>query len=142
MNRSVSIQYHVNWLVLVSIVLLASLLFRVNDADAMEVPVANWELPAICAMRRFTSFPCPGCGLSRAFVSLVRGDMATAWKYNPASIVWFVAMLLQYPYRLAQIWRLRNDRDEIIVRRGIWIWAVLVVSLFIPWLYRLANGFQ
>lgn len=27
----------------------------------------------------------PGCGLTRAMVALVSGDMATAWAFNPAS---------------------------------------------------------
>lgn len=34
----------------------------------------------------------PGCGLTRATVALVGGDLSTAWAYNPASYVVAVAV--------------------------------------------------
>lgn len=35
----------------------------------------------------------PGCGLGRATVALARGDVATAWAYNPASFVLAAAVV-------------------------------------------------
>lgn len=134
-------QYHVSWLVLVSIVLVGVVVLQVNGSESVRIPFFEFDLPTICAMRRYTSLPCPGCGLTRAFVSLGSGEFRNAWKYNPASYAWFVAMLSQFPFRIIQIRRLQQGRDEIHVRYAFGIWAVLVISLFISWLYRLTIGY-
>lgn len=36
-----------------------------------------------CIFHEITGFKCPGCGISRMFVSLARLDIAAAFKYNP-----------------------------------------------------------
>lgn len=35
-----------------------------------------------CPLRYFTGLKCPGCGVTRMCLSLLRGDFAAAWKYN------------------------------------------------------------
>lgn len=41
----------------------------------------------ICAVHRTTGLPCPGCGLTRAFVLVSHGDLATAVASNPFVLV-------------------------------------------------------
>lgn len=36
-----------------------------------------------CLFRQAFHIPCPGCGLTRAFHSLLAGDLYGAWVYNP-----------------------------------------------------------
>ena len=36
-----------------------------------------------CPIRWFTGISCPGCGMSRAFISLLRLDFAAAFRYHP-----------------------------------------------------------
>jgi hypothetical protein len=36
-----------------------------------------------CLVRKVTHMPCPGCGITRASVALVQGDLHTAWHYHP-----------------------------------------------------------
>ena len=36
-----------------------------------------------CIIRLITGHECPGCGSQRAFHSLLHGDIAAAWHYNP-----------------------------------------------------------
>lgn len=33
---------------------------------------------SLCVLRRFTGIPCPGCGMSRAFAHLAKGEWAAA----------------------------------------------------------------
>jgi hypothetical protein len=37
----------------------------------------------VCPFRTVTGFPCPGCGISRAMLSLASGDWATALRFHP-----------------------------------------------------------
>jgi hypothetical protein len=41
----------------------------------------------VCATRRFTGLACPGCGLTRAFAALARGDWAAAWSFHPFALL-------------------------------------------------------
>lgn len=36
-----------------------------------------------CLFKLITGYECPGCGSQRAFHSLLHGDIAAAWHYNP-----------------------------------------------------------
>ena len=36
----------------------------------------------ICLFRFFTGLPCPGCGLTRAFFSLIRGDFRASMRFH------------------------------------------------------------
>lgn len=47
-----------------------------------------------CPFLALLRFPCPGCGMTRAFVSLLRGDPARAFSYNPR----FILVPIMYVY--------------------------------------------
>ena len=48
------------------------------------------DLP-VCGIRAFFGFACPGCGMTRAFSSLLAGDFAMAFAFHPLVFV-LVAM--------------------------------------------------
>jgi hypothetical protein len=48
---------------------------------------------SLCPLKTVTGVPCPLCGMTRAFVSVSHGDMASAWALNAASIPVYVAGL-------------------------------------------------
>ncbi len=48
----------------------------------------------LCLIRNITGHECPGCGMTRALVSLSRLDAVGAWHYNRAVVV--VAPILAY----------------------------------------------
>ncbi len=48
---------------------------------------------ATCPSKVFFGIPCPGCGISRAFMSVLRLDFAAAFEYNPLWIVVPVALV-------------------------------------------------
>lgn len=65
----------------------------------------SFPLPESCGSKIFFGVECPGCGLTRSFISLSRGDFSEAWKWNRVGWLLVVALLLQFPYR---IWSLRQ----------------------------------
>ena len=38
---------------------------------------------SICLFRRATGIPCPGCGLTRAFAALAKGQLGAAFVFHP-----------------------------------------------------------
>ncbi len=61
-----------------------------------------------CLWHRFFSFRCPGCGLTTAFVSLLKLDFAGAWAANPLIFVVLPAGLF---YLTADFLRFRRNRS-------------------------------
>ncbi len=47
-----------------------------------------------CLFRKFTGFYCPGCGITRMFLSILRLDFYQAFRYNPLVFILFVEVIL------------------------------------------------
>ncbi len=45
-----------------------------------------------CVIHSLTGLPCPGCGLTRALLAALRGDLATAWRLHP--LFWLAPLIL------------------------------------------------
>ena len=58
-----------------------------------------------CPIRRITGIPCPGCGMTRAFVSLIEFDFSAAFYFHPVfplvilMIMGFVFVVFRYSYQ-------------------------------------------
>ena len=72
----------------------------------------------LCAARRMTGLPCPGCGITRSGSNLLRGDFARAVNYHPFGPVLLLPMFLLGLLALAP----RSWRDR--ARDGLLRWAV------------------
>ena len=48
--------------------------------------------PSWCLIKAVSGHECPGCGMTRALMHALRGDVASAWEYNWRWV--FVAPLL------------------------------------------------
>ncbi len=108
----------------------------VSDRSRVVIPGVNLSLPGFCAYQRFTGHDCPGCGLTRSFVCLANGDIASAWSYNAVGSVLFVVVVLQIPYRVIQILRLRSGGPAIRLCNELWIIWPFLTALLAQWLIR------
>jgi hypothetical protein len=52
---------------------------------------AAWldRFPSLCLFRNLTGWECPGCGMTRAILCLLRGDLAAALHYNRLALIVF-----------------------------------------------------
>lgn len=81
-----------------------------------------------CPIRFVTGIPCPGCGLSRAYLALLELDFAGAFRYHP--LFWAVPLL----FGLC-LWYGRKKE------RAAGIAAAVVGAAFLGvYLYRLSTG--
>lgn len=88
------------------------------------------SLPALCPFRICTGHACPGCGLSRSVVSLVRGDLAESWRYHP--------LLIPFIVQIAVVALMRRAGASMV-----WYNTLLIVNLFVilgVWVVRWRLG--
>jgi hypothetical protein len=130
-------RYHLTWLLLAAAVLTVAVVCRVPQSS-VTVPGLGSALPEICLSRRLLGLDCPGCGLSRCFVCLAHGEVARAWQFNPAGLLWFAALAWQVPYRAVQLYLLRRGR-ELKARRGITegLILLLMAACLAQWLVKM-----
>lgn len=99
-------------LTMCSVVIVLALVLSVRDRTEVLVPILGVPLPELCMFRRLTGQGCPGCGMTRCFISLAHGDVRAAWAYNPAGLFLFALFAFQIPYRAWQLWRIRRGLPE------------------------------
>lgn len=46
-----------------------------------------------CVFRSLTGLDCPGCGLQRAFIALLRGDIVASFEHNAALIPFVITAI-------------------------------------------------
>ena len=95
-------------------------------------------LPELCASRTYFGIECPGCGLTRSFIALSRGQLWQAWQLNRFSWVLAIALLAQYPYRIWNLWQLRTRIPKQSTWPD-WIAIGLLAILIANWAFRLSG---
>lgn len=126
--------------ILIGVVVMFALAFALEVRGTSDVAIRGLGavLPPTCRFRTWSGLDCPSCGMTRAFVSIAHGDLASALHFNPVSPLVFAACLFQIPFRAYQIRRLDQGREELAwpwVNRAVW---VLVGLGLVQWVVRLA----
>ena len=73
---------------------------------ALPVPGGDGRilgLPTVCPFNHMTGLPCPGCGLTRAFVSIAHGHLVDAVRWHALSPLMFLfglVLLVEYAARV------------------------------------------
>jgi hypothetical protein len=130
---SPGISYHLSLLLLCSAVVSLSLLLSTRGPEQVIVPIVNLPLPGLCMSKNLFNAECPGCGMTRCFISLAHGDLQAAWNFNPAGLLFFALVVSQIPLRAIQIWRIRTGRPELGIGRWQWPLFVVVGLMLVQW---------
>ena len=78
-------------------------------------------------------FPCPGCGMTRATLALLRLDFVAAFKYNP-SIYIGILLLIYVPLRNIKLFTNLNIKpNKVILYAGLLVIAIFVFRIFTEW---------
>jgi hypothetical protein len=130
-------QFHGVILGVAGCVLALAAVLRVEGEEAVIVPVIDQPLPGVCTYQRLLGLPCPGCGLTRCFISMANGDMGSAWHFSPAGVLLFAVVAAQLPLRGLQLWRIRRGQSELALRwiSGTTFW-LCIAGLVVQWLVR------
>jgi hypothetical protein len=61
--------------------------------------------PVLCPFRRLTGHACPTCGMTRACVAALRGDVAASFAAHPLAVPLLLAALVYLLYQAGQSMR-------------------------------------
>ncbi len=108
----------------------------------------------LCPMAGLLGIPCPGCGLTRAGLALLRGDVSTALHLHPLSpvliplVVWAVAGTLWGQIRgthfaLGVVDRTGHPSSRFLAwrRLGQWLAWLLLAAVLLVWVARFLGAF-
>ena len=70
-------------------ILLAGILLPAPSADGKHIG----NLPSVCLMQNYLHIPCPTCGLTRAVVCLLKGDVSRSFAFHPLGGVMVILLL-------------------------------------------------
>jgi hypothetical protein len=66
-----------------------------------SIPILN-SLPT-CGVRLFLGFDCPGCGMTRAFVSAMHGEIMESVRFHPLAPIVIIWLLYLFARELIQV---------------------------------------
>lgn len=93
--------------------------------------LALYLLDIGCVFRLMTGIPCPGCGMTRAWLAALRLDFAAAFAYHPLFWVVPIAFALAFVREEVASSKLKRGIDIAVI-----VLCVLVVAV---WIVRLIN---
>jgi Protein of unknown function (DUF2752). len=82
------------------------------------------NIPDICPIFRVTHFPCPTCGITRAFVALAGGDVVGALGFHP--LFWLV------PFAVAAVVYYMRRKTKL----GLWLMLSACAAFALCWIAR------
>jgi len=120
--------------------LVAALVLAQLSSGGPSLTLAGVTLPSICAFRNATGLPCPGCGLTRSWVELARGDLAASLARNRLGwllMLWVAAQLVRHG-----MWLVLPRGRSIVDAGGRWLDRSLVligIALVVSWIVTLVE---
>jgi len=113
--------------------------FALVGATGLHIALVSLNLPAWeCPIFRATGIPCPGCGLSRATVLLLKGDLAGSFRFHAFAPIFLfaIAALILSVLLPKSILQPVIARAELIERKT-GLTVLILGGLILYWLARL-----
>ena len=92
----------------------------------------------VCAVRGFLGVPCPGCGLTHAFIALAQGDLRGSVDAHPLGVVIALWLLVLFGRAAWTAVMRRPPRELLTQRQRDWCLAAFLGALFLQWFVKLA----
>ena len=99
---------HLLTLISCSAIVIAAALLQLDGPRRVAVSGLGMRIPELCTYHRFTGLDCPGCGMTRSFISMAHGRILAAFRFHPLGALLFLGCAAQIPFQLIQLARLRR----------------------------------
>jgi hypothetical protein len=95
------------------------------------VALAHVKLPAFCLFKAATGLPCPGCGVTRSIVAILRGD------FSHANVAGFAVLLFfAHSAAIAIAESIAAIAPEAAAARRLIADKLLLASLLLAWVMK------
>jgi len=128
--------HHTIILLFCVVILIASLLFHVNEA---ELYLFGFKWPLQCLLYRTFGVKCALCGLTRSFCSFAHGNLPTSLRFHLLGPAIFLFICLQVPYRIWALAVRPRKPNKKILKIGLGIGVLIIVALLLNWLVYLGG---
>lgn len=95
------------------------------------------DSPTICPFALCTGTACPGCGMTRAFTALIRGDLGTAFRYHPLVLAIGLEALFGWTWfvlrKSGRVGPMSNRTLNVIL-------GLTAITLVAVWIVRISSG--
>lgn len=91
---------------------------------AVIIAVVSLLGHGLCPSRELLGLPCPGCGLTRSILLILRGRFAESWQLQPFGYAWLA---------LAMVFIL--ERYVLETRQRLWVGLLIVICIGMVALY-------
>jgi len=113
--------------------------FVLAGVAVLQIGLFSLNLPGWqCPFLQVTGIPCPGCGLTRAMVLLLKGDLRASLRFHafaPIFLLAFVALILSILLPRAVVQSTFSKVELLERRTGFTV--IILVGLILYWLARL-----
>lgn len=82
-----------------------SFVMTIKDNQEVYLPFTSRPMPEVCGSRILLGVGCPGCGMSRAFISISNLEIDRALAFNSASLVVYLFVVIQIPWQAMQVFK-------------------------------------
>ncbi|RKU31776.1 hypothetical protein C6497_01080 [Candidatus Poribacteria bacterium] len=86
-----------------------------------------------CLFHTITNIPCPGCGMTRACLSITQGNFMQAYMFNPFAFL-LIALALSvalFPNKSKYVWESLSNKARN------WILILVLVACLSTWVFKL-----
>ena len=92
-----------------------------------------------CPIKYITGFYCPGCGITRMILSILKGDLYQAFRYNP--LVFILMPFIIFYFLEIFISKIYN-KESICKRIPDYVFYILIVILIVYGVFRNIDMFS
>ncbi len=128
--------HHIIILVLCVVILTASLLFRVNEA---ELYLFGFKWPLRCFLYHTLGIKCALCGLTRSLCSLAHGNFRQAVNFYLLGLPIFALICFQLPYRIYALIIHPQKMSRKIIKINLTLAVTISILIFVNWLVYLGG---
>jgi hypothetical protein len=95
------------------------------------------EKESLCPIMRCLNIPCPGCGLTKSLVCLIKGDLYSSISYHPFGIIIEIITICVLLFSIKDIIYKSNTTDKLLNHPL--LWKILAIFFFIFYVIRLLH---
>ena len=106
------------------------------------VSIFVWLQRPICPSRVILGIFCPGCGLTRASLALLHGDLENMIFFHPLAILLgpLLAWFFLYEFLVEMGWMVRSQKRDLLQSMPKSAWIGMAIAILLVWIIRILGA--